>query len=593
MKKFLLVLVIALFASNAAIVMADDYNDTNDGDGYVYEELILSYDDGEGYEVTLPEVFHIAAWHSIFGWDREREFDSLAEELLFAQFRDGSEFLLPYLTEINQVFTVGRFEVEVVAALAIQGRTTSGSVWHWPETFELEWDEETGEIIWPDEGLAAVEYHFSTDVESVVFVAIRDLTGEIDALSGTHLEFLHEADEEFGFFTGGGMAWANALHVMRDSDRMYFSISNRHIFDEIPQQVDISFELEYLFSDFVWDEGLAGLDIAGLVEQHEPSFAAETPYWEWDGYFVPSEWWGFTQPLLNEVAGEGFDPLSPDFELLVRDELNIRLAEGHYLTNIALTDDVILRIQLSEPSRVGFVHRLGAWTHIRLVDTRVEEDRSAFFDEWNASWTEWMDAGNAWEDFDEDLWMERLNLIEESQVQELYRIDLTRWWEPDASHVTETGYFVVDNLEFLDFFISTSYYETQVPIPFSFSGYVPVLDFGAIEIPGTHRIFVYDRYLDITDIGISINEVGFRVYDTAFIVELDIVRHITPFDLFEVEFIMTSGEVLQDMWFSSSMWQWPFEEDELSVSYFALSGFMIDVREVIGVRINGLDIMAR
>ena len=95
-------------------------------------------------------------------WFPEREFDNLIEELLYRRFfGDVSEFLLPYFTEINQTFTVGQFEIEVIGAIALEGRRSS-QVWH---TYEGAYRD------------FVIETVFVPIVDSNVFVAIRDLNG--------------------------------------------------------------------------------------------------------------------------------------------------------------------------------------------------------------------------------------------------------------------------------------------------------------------------------------------------------------------------------------------------------------------------------
>ena len=53
---------------------------------------------------------------------------------------------------------------------------------------------------------------------------------------------------------------------------------------------------------------------------------------------------------------------------------------------------------------------------------------------------------------------------------------------------------------------------------------------------------------------------------------------------------MADGVILQDLWFGGAMWSWPYEGDEMAVSSFSFNYF-VDVRELVGVRINSTEIM--
>ena len=376
---------------------------------------------------------------------------------------------------------------------------------------------------------------------------------------------------------------------------MYFAIQLRSEYEEVPQLVDFSFELEYFLTGFVWYSGLAGIDIAALLAGHEASFVTEGPYVDVDGeewvqeYLLLNERWGFRSHRLDEIMGEDFNPLSYDFEILAMNELNVQIADGHYITNIALTDDVLLRIQFTEPPHMAVRPGMG-WTSVQLVDARLQALQEALWEDWDAAWIAWIEAGYAWEDFDESELVERANELDEAHVQELFSVNLTRWWDMDAPVVVEIGYLVedLDLLNHLDFMVHSSYYETQDPIPFGFSGSTQVLDFGAVEFSGTHSVFVHDRYLNVTDVRVGFTGISFSVQDTAFFPDLD-AESVNVFDLFEIEFIMVDGEVRRDLWFGGAMWAWPYEGDELSVSSFEFD-FFTDTRQLVGVRINGTEI---
>ena len=191
MKKiFAVLLTVALFATNAVIVLANDYEDANEeyDYGYAYDEPEYVYAEEEDYEdVVFPEAYRI--WW-IPDWDRE--FDNLLDELVFRRFGEGSDFLFEFVTEIGQTFTVGRFEIEVVGSIAFEGRRFDRAMWHWPEETVFYWDEETGEmnmLNMPDEAVRDESY--VTEVETHVFVAIRDLTGELDKQMGGSLVLAH------------------------------------------------------------------------------------------------------------------------------------------------------------------------------------------------------------------------------------------------------------------------------------------------------------------------------------------------------------------------------------------------------------------
>ena len=612
-KYFAFLLTIALFAANAMIVMANDYEYTNDEYEYDNEYAWPDYDYvdeedyKEEYEVIIFPELDFGWW--ISGWDRE--FDTLIEELIFHRFGEGSEFLLPYVIDINQTFTAGRFEIEVIGAIAFEGRRFRAPFWdfhtgHVTSTFEVDeetgettllsteifvLDEETGEYILQssDEGIPEVIY--LTEVEAHIFIAVRDLMGELDMSRDAHLELQFELDE-FGWPMNGG--WPRFIHVARETDRAYFSIQIRDELKEVPNQLDISFAIKYFLTDFAWESDSAGIDFVALLAGHEASFIIVDEYVYINGDEpIPNHRWGSTTHFLEELMGVDFDPMSPDFEVMAIGELNIRLADGNYLTNIAITDDVVLRIQRHVSQHIAV--RTGmAWTSVDLVDVRVEAMQNAMWDEMSERWSAWIEAGYDWEDFDDSWQVEILAEIDALQVRDLYNINLTQWWDRDAPSVTEVGYFIrdMDVLSYLDFMIHSSFYETQAPLPFSFSGIVPVTRFAEIEFPGIYRVFVQDRYLNLTDLSVSMMEIRFEVHDTAFFLDLDREQFISPFDLFEIEFIMADGEILQGLWFGGAMWAWPYEGDELSASQFAFD-FFVDVREVVGVIINGTEIRVR
>ena len=555
-KLFAILLTVALFATNAVIVMANDNVDTNE------EHMPVV--------IVLPFPEFDFDW-----WFPSREFDSLIEELIFHRFGEGSEFLLPYVTEINQIFTAGQFEIEVIGAIAFEGRRRSQQVTHiYGEAF--------------DEVVVEIEMFFVPNVVSNVFVAIRDLSGEQNMQDGVHLELARIFDE-FGWPSPDG-GWPQSLQVWRDTDRAYFAINQHHELEELPEQVDISFTLEYLLADFVWSSDIAGIDIADLLQNHEASFEA-ADYIYSNGEESPTiSRWGWTTPVGTELLGDDFDPMAPDFGVLAIGELNIRLAEGFYLSNIALTDGAILRIQLAEPSHMAVRMGMG-WTSIQLINRTHEEERNALWEESNRRWTEWFEAGYDWEDFDESWLWERLDEIDGQGLQELFVITSSDWLNVDAPHITETGYFIenLDLLDHLDFLVHKTYHGVHLPIPFSFSGVVPVHAFPTVEFPGIHRVFVHDRYLNLVNVAVSLMEISFDVQDTAFLFDRDYEGFFNAFDLFEIEIIMADGTILRDLWFGGSSLWGPIDGDDLHVSSITFS-FFTDVRQVTGLRINGTEI---
>ena len=570
-KLFAILLTAALLVTSAAIVLANDYEDKDVEYDYVEEDHII-----------FPEIDLFLGW-----WvPDDREFDSLIDELVYRRFGTGSDFLFGYATEIGRTYTAGQFEIEVVGSLAMKGPTFNVPIWHWPDVQEIEWDEETGMIIWPDFDDVYMEDNYVTVVEAYVFIAIRDLTGELDLLRGGNLE-LAFLEDELGFRPF--MGWATGLHVARDTDRAYFVIQIRDDYEVVPDLVDISFELGYFLSGFVWESSFAGIDIVALLESHEAGFVYEVLNVD-EELVGLGERWGFVSPQLAEIMGEDFDPLSFDFEVMAQGELDIRLADSHYLTNIALTDDVLLRIQMTVPQLLAARPGLMGWSSVFLVDTRLEAQRDALVAERDAIFLRWQEEGFDFDDPDLIRINERLNEIGDSRLQDLYTINLTRWWETDAPSVNEHGYYIsdLDLLNHLDFMITSSFHETQEPIPFSFSGSTPVLDFGIAEFYGTHSVFVHDRYLNMTDVVVSMTQISFNVQDTAFIPDLQ-YEGVFVFDLFEIEYIMADGEIIQIPWFGGSSWSHPHEGDELSVSNFTFA-ILIDIRELVGVRINGTEI---
>ena len=591
MKRILaMLLIVALFAANTVIVLANDYENAN-GEydyEYTYDAPDYDYPEEEDYEVVPlpPQVHVVSGWGWIDDW--VREFDSLLDEMVFRRFGMGSDFLLGYATEIGRTFTAGRFEIEVVGSIAFEGRTFNWPIARWQEweDFTLEWDEETGEIIWPD---PIMEDNYVTEVDAHVFIAIRDLTGVLDMQRGASLE-LAVGQDEFGWMFATG--WAQNIQVARESDRAYFAIQIRNSHEEVPVQADISFELEYFLSGFDWEFGFAGIDLIALLAGHDASFVVEEYFYlEDEGPFPIGDRWGFTEPRLAEIMGEDFNPLASDFAIMAEGEINVHIADGNYITNIALTDDVILRIQMLEPPHIA--RRVGmGFSSVHLIDTRIHAQQEALSEEWSEAWTAWFEAGYAWEDFDDSWLVERRNELEYAQLQQLFFISLSRWWdrEMDSPHMSETGFYVrdLDQLNYLDFMVQSTFYEIVEPIPFSFTGSTQVLEFGEVEFTDLYRVFVHDRYLDVTNVSISLTGIRFDVHETAFFIDLQ-YENVWAFELFEIEFILSDGEVLQDLRSGGSHWSWPYAGDELSVSSFEFSYF-IDVRQVVGVRINGTEI---
>ena len=152
-------------------------------------------------------------------------------------------------------------------------------------------------------------------------------------------------------------------------------------------------------------------------------------------------------------------------------------------------------------------------------------------------------------------------------------------------------YFIEDEetVGYLDFNIISSGFEVDVPIGFSFAGvYVPILDLGSVSFDGVFQVFVQDSYFSMTDLEVTMRGISFRVLDAA---PLWVDNGINAFDLFDIEYVFADGEVISPR-FSSASWGGPGHDDGESSASYSFGGIFVDVRKLVGIRINGTEIMS-
>ena len=585
MKKMIsFVLAIALVAASGITVFAHGYEETE--------------------AATEASDFPFAAGGGVqFIGDWDREFDSPIEQFLFMRFGEGFEHAKRNLTDINKTFAAGDFEIEILSAMALADREFRRPVVQIPQAPRvLEWDPETGEIIWGEQDMLEERAVYTNLVDVFIFGTLKDPGGILGDMREAILDISRERDEPM--FLLHSFALANVVHVDSETGAAYFATVLQVSAAPDAEYVNADFTIERMLSDFRRDEWYAGIDFAYILATHEASFVVE-PLDEAqvfpDGQPRRS---GFVAYEFGRALGDDSHPLSPEAETLARGELSIQVTENMHITNLALRDNLLL-VQITEPGfdleameaipfgfrplpPIGPPHPAMGATFTELVDTRISrDDIASVVEEMRASFVEWTSAGNEPQDFDDSLYSERLHEFHNRRLHEAYMIDIT--FGHNEPRITERAFLIEDAglIDHLDFGISASYFAIDIPLQFSFEGvYVPILNMGRLSFDGVFQVFIQGSYFGLTDLEVSMREISFSVLDPE---PLWVDHGANAFDLFEIEYVFADGETIGQR-FSTGSWSSPSPRDGENSASYSFSGVFVDIGELVGVRINGTEI---
>ena len=557
-KKLLISALVIVFLSTSALVAAELDNEYATG----YETAPTA--DVETTQATGGGSDRSATFSS---WDGDRTFDNVVDLMYFNQFGDGFEFIQYHSTDLNRTINHANWQLRVISTVAIAERPFTSSVW--PDNAIVKFDEETGDwsIINEETGEVILEEELEemelTSVRVHTFFSLQDTSGEIDFATGIDVEFMEDFSGERSF--GDGVFWGHAGwgYFDEESRTMYFTATHWGTVEELDDSISLDFVINRILADLRHSTYDVEIDFAYLLENHEATFVVEHTFWRG----------GSSSGEMREILGEDFDPFSPDTETMARGELNIPLANGVYLSNIALKDNLLL----VQTRQRDFLRE--SWTHASLVDTRVEptdwekvsamneEEVEEFFDSWVSR----------------HLWS--LYSIDVSPMDEYFQIIGNRYME-EVFHLED-----LDILNYLAFEVSHGYFaivqSVNLSVPSFFS---PVIN-QRLVLDSSVEVVIYGTTYTIKDIEISPLEISFAIDNPQPL--FDIINDHTRqqwFDLGEhvqIELIHLDGTESEHS-VRSGGWSTSWDLDEIVELRAFFGGSVLDINNLAAIRINGI-----
>lgn len=562
---------------------------------------VFAAEAGEDSGAAFTPSVQLTSVRQIIEMDRtdERTFDNITDQIYFNQFGQGFEIMQRNSSDINRTITQGNWQLEILSTLAIPGHTFSSLTW--PEYIDFTFDEETGEFgivntvtgeaVSLEELEAMQEEVKLTDVEIITFFSLRDTTGRVDLSTGIEITL---AGGDRGAMRTGGifMAHPRLLHI--DANSAYFSASHRAQVENIGDSISFDFGISRILADRYDFTREVEIDLADLIASHEATFVVEGYPGEHYGW-VPSRGGG-TDMRIHDILGQDFDPLSFDNEIMTRGELSVSIGGGIYLSNIATRGGLLL-LQMSEDN-VQYWPR-ERWAHFGLIDTRHDP-------------VDWDELTEVLEEITDPYErMELLMTIPNRYPHSLYSIDVTPldrdFMTVGSRRYTEHAFHFEDLEEVIGhiaFNLFGGYYRANVQANLSAPIESPIIG-QSLQIDTTADVEIYGRTYTVRGFEISPLEISFtienaqplidRMNDRDWTDNWMTMRWFTLDDHIDVVLIHADGTESEFAGFLSGWghsWGSPDDDRESVLSDLRVSfgGIVLDIDDLVGVRVNGVKI---
>ena len=543
-------------------------------------------------DATPIEVVAVQAGGSvaIFGGWEMRTFDDPIDQIYYNTFGEGFELVQSRSNSINSTLTSGEWQLSVISSIAVPGMTFTTTIWPENATFVIDEENWTREVIDGDTGepidMEALEQVEYTDMQVTTFLALQDTTGRVP-LNGVNLTLVDAFDPDdmmsrSSFFFGH----INFVHFDEDTNTAYFAARHNSSVREAGDSVEISFTIDQIFADVQMIMEEIDIDIADLLESHEATFITLEASQRFGG--------GFSSHDMFEVMGQDFDPFSGDIEAMERGELSIYLAENMYLTNIAVRDN-LLHLQTSQEDQIGWP--TARWAHLMIVDNRIEpfdwEELLADIDVFTATEAEMEEWNLRFEPY-AARYIQGIFGFDVSPVDEDFILIGNRRYNEQVIYIRDSE--LINNLGFI---VSGSYHAVVQPVDFAVSAEASVLG-GRIESDASARVRIDGRSYIIGDFTITPLELSFGIEDAQTLVDRmnDHTRFFSMEEHIELELIHADGTVTehsgrQTGWSFGHIWDEDGEVTELTETKVNFGGIVIDIDDLVAVRVNGIRIDLR
>jgi len=615
---------------------------------YYEMDEVLEYIDNseeypEEYVEMIRQVFALIrdeglsdeeAMGRIFGFNQRfdphgRNFDNIFDKMYFFQFGENFEAIQRLSTDINQVFTYGTLQLEVLSSVALVNHMTTarvatavpmraisisdalelGDSIELDEALELD-DSDTYHATSPtatirvpatehvDDGRADVHYYeyeisveatwpdgafevwprSSTGIQIFTFFSLRDQSGAIDFSTRASIGMRDPVFDSGGFEAFERQEWVESVWPGHVSFLFYDEVSNSgvfvavhsaHVWDDI-ETIEVELMIDRIHSNNTSIDEIIELDFASLLDTHEAST-----------FIIAAEdvrGGGGMSGLTEEIMGQNFSIWDTNHEVLTRDELNIPLGHDVYLSNIQLRSRIVnnvsrlfLHVQFNE-----YIGEFG-WPQERWVGASLRYAGEPTVNEGSV--------------------IERLfgwSML--THLQTVYIVDASHWddysgFVNNRRHI-ENIYLIEDEemLNNLAINIFGSYYANVTRVNVGGTFEIPV-NIQYIALEGTASVIIDGVNFIISDIVMLHNRISYNLEAVGNIhdaVELA-GRGFFPADHMQITFILDDGREVDFIPSGSGGMSWasyPEQEDGFVISVHS-EGNVIDLERVEGVRVNG------
>lgn len=559
----------------------------------------------------------------------QRTFDNVLDQVYFNLFGYGFELIQDHSIDINRSMTYGNWQLDILSAIAIA--SYSGSRTIWPDYITIGTNEETGdwaminidtrEIV-TEEDIAAFNTVELVNANVYTLFSLQNTSGRVNLSNA--VEIVLAVDNPIDAWSMGGFGHARPLYFDEDSQILYLVMVNMLFGEEIGDNIAVDFAIERILADQEHFSHEIGMDLVYLLENHQAAFIIENAaedvmedlgtrlyavpgfrHFDLEGGIyrpirpVPRRS-GLTSMEMYEILGPDFDPFAFDAEIMARGELNISIAEGIYLNNIAVRDNLLL-LQISYPfdQRLGPIER---WAGLSIIDTRIEsiDTEELFADFEDEDWVAVMTDASIMAAFEE-----RLELWRARYLHPIYGIDVSPMDEYfqiiGGRRYVEYAYFLEDmeSLGYLSFVVTGMYYNVNAPVNFNVTGInVPLLGNESTFLETSARVSIYGRTYTIRDFYISTREISFAIEDAQPLFDAmddndGIIRWFNFADHVQIELIHEDGTVRD---YNASIHgmsrQWS-DNDQGGYARISFSGSVLDIGNLAAIKINGVQVDLR
>ena len=567
-KKLLITVLTIVFLSTSALIAAE-----------------LDNGDATEYKVTKSETTQIIGGGSGGGsftfsspWSGEqRTFDNVIDQMYYNQFGDGFEIIQRHSTDINRVINHANWQLEVLSTVTIAERSFMSTIW--PDNVIFNFDEETGtwSMIDGETGEVILEEELEkvkrTPVRVQTFFSLKNTSSEIDLTSGINVGFVEDFSNRDSFW-----GHANFVHFDEETGIAYLIATHSTSLEELGDNISIDFTINRILAEWKHFIDEVEIDFAYHLENHEATFVVENCKVDSSGW--PRGRSGSASGELREILGEDFDPFSMDTEIMTRGELSISLAHGVYLSNIAFRDNILL-VQTSRQDDRHSSWPQESWTHVSLIDTRIEA-------------IDWEKVST----MNEEAAAELFDLHMNRYIQSLYSIDVSLMDENfqligDRRYMEEA--FYIENLELLNYLafeVSHGYFAIVQSVNLVVPSFLSPVINQSLALETNVEIVIYGTTYTIKDIEISPLEISFVIDNPQRL--LDVMdsynnRH-QWFDLGEhiqVELINVDGTEGKYS-IRSIGWGTSWENDKVTELRAFFGGSVLDIDNLAAIRVNGV-----